>query len=235
MLIASEDIAEAVGKKVKSVSGNSKEPIASLKSQKLVEVGTWGKHLLLLFEKTTLKIHFLLFGSYSVNTPKKERSPRLVLKFDNITIYFYSCSVKFLDEDLNDIYDWSTDILSVSWDEEAALKKVQAKPNEMVCDVLMNQEIFSGVGNIIKNEVQFLMRVRPQRKIKDLSEKQRLQLVQEAHDYSWKFYYWKKNFELKKHWLIMRKKICPICDGPVTRERTGKLQRLSHYCKHCQK
>lgn len=235
ILIASEEMADAVGKKVKSVSGNSKEPIDSLKSQKLIEVGAWGKHLLLFFENATLKIHFLMFGSYTIDREKEGRDPRLALDFGTTKIYFYTCSVKFLSEDANDVYDWGADILSPSWDEDAALKKVAAKPSEMICDVLMSQEVFSGVGNIIKNEVQFLLGMRPQRKIKDLTSAQQRQLVRETHDYSWKFYYWKKNFELKKHWLIMRKKKCGVCEGPVTKKPTGKLKRLSHYCERCQK
>jgi endonuclease-8 len=235
MLIASEEISEATGKKLIKVSGNSKEPVASLKSQKLVEVGTWGKHLLLFFEHATLKIHFLMFGSYSVNKKKPKRKIRLALDFGRIKIYFYTCSVKFLSEDANEVYDWKGDVLSPMWDASAALTNVLAHPNEMVCDVLMNQQIFSGVGNIIKNEVQFILKLLPQRKINSLTKSQQRQLVYEAQDYSWKFYYWKKNYELKKHWQIMRKKICPTCEGPVTKEPTGKLKRLSHYCKNCQK
>lgn len=235
ILIASEDMSAAIGKQVKKVDGNSREPIQSLQGQTLNEIGTWGKHLLLFFEHATLKIHFLMWGSYSVNAEKENRLPRLALDFGSVQIYFYACSIKFLQEDIDRIYDWDADVLSPSWDAAAAFKKVTAKPNEMICDVLMNQQIFSGVGNIIKNEIQFILRVRPQRKIKDLSVAKQKKLVYEAQDYSWKFYYWKKNYELKKHWMIMRKKNCFRCGGPVTREVTGKLERISFYCKHCQK
>ena len=235
ILIAAEEMSEAIGQKVKSVRGNSKEPIDLLKSQKLLEIGTWGKHLLLFFEKVTLKIHFLMWGSYRVNDEKEKSKPRLALDFANVKIYFYSCSIRFLKEDPNKIYDWSADVLSPSWNEAAALKKVASMPNEMICDVLMNQQIFSGVGNIIKNEVLFILRLRPQKKIKDLTSTQKRQLVEQAQDYSWKFYYWKKKYELKKHWMIMRKKTCPNCGGRVTRKVTGRLERLSHYCEHCQK
>jgi endonuclease-8 len=115
------------------------------------------------------------------------------------------------------------------------MTKLKLQKNEMLCDVLMDQSIFSGVGNIIKNEVLFLLKYLPQRKVDTLSDKKLLEFVREAQDYSWKFYYWKKNYELKKQWLILRKKTCPICGGPVTREETGKRKRLSHYCKNCQK
>lgn len=234
IVIAREEMIPAIGKKVTVVSGNSREPISALKGQELVEIGTWGKHLLLFFEDSVLKIHFMLWGSYSINEPKENRQIRLSLKFKGITIYFYACSVKFLKEDVDKIYDWSGDVMNPSWDAEKAFLKVKADPEEMVCDVLMDQDIFSGVGNIIKNEVLFILRLLPQRKVKTLTDKQLRDLIETTHAYTWQFYEWKKVFVLKKNWLIMRKSVCPVCSGPVTREETGKRRRLSHYCKHCQ-
>lgn len=238
LFIAREEMHSAIGKKVLAVSGNSKMPIDELKGQTLTEIGIWGKQLLFFFPNYVVKIHLMLWGSYSINTPKENRVARLSLKFSNITLFFYACAVKFLDEeDIEDLYDWSVDVMSPSWNGEAALLKIMDKKNsnEMVCDVLMDQNIFSGVGNIIKNEVLFNMRLRPERLLKSLTEREKEELVKEPHEYAWQFYEWKKRFELKKHWQIMRKKICPVCGGFVTHEKTGKRERLSHYCKHCQK
>lgn len=234
IVIAREEMIPAIGKKVLTVAGNSREPIASLKGQELIEIGTWGKHLLLFFEESVVKIHFMLWGSYSIDTPKENRQIRMSLKFKGITLFFYACSVKFLTEDVNELCDWSSDIMNISWDTEKALEKIKSTPNEMVCDVLMDQDIFSGVGNIIKNEVLFIHHFLPQRKIKTFSDKELKALIETTHAYTWQFYEWKKVFVLKKNWLIMRKKNCPNCGGPVTREETGKRSRLSHYCKHCQ-
>lgn len=236
LVIARDEMSEIVGKKVLSVSGNSKEPISQLKGQRLEEVGTWGKHLLLFFTNVVLKIHFLMWGSYSIDKKKPRRKIRLGLTFPTKkAIYFYASSIKFLTEDVEAIYDWSVDVMSPSWDEKSAIQKVKTQKDEMVCDVLMNQHIFSGVGNIIKNEVLFILRLHPERKVRTLTPIKITRLVREAHDYSWKFYEWKKAFVLKKHWQIMRKKICPNCGGKVTRRYTGKGERLSHFCERCQK
>ncbi len=235
LLIAAEELSTALGKRVRAVSGNSTQPIETLKTQQLLEIGTHGKHLLLFFSNATLKIHFLMFGSYRVNEPKGNRTPRLALDFAKVQFYFYACSLQFLEGDANDLYDWREDVLSPAWDEDLALQKISALPNEMICDILMNQHIFAGVGNIIKNEVQFRMLLPPQKNVKELSQALRIKLIRITHDYCWNFYYWKKQFQLKKHWQIMRKKVCPRCNGPVTRKVTGYLKRLSHYCKRCQK
>lgn len=234
LVIARDEMSPAIRQKVLHVHGNSRLPIQSLKGQTLQEIGTWGKHLLLFFSDCTVKIHFLLWGSYRVDDPKPQK-PRLELDFKNLKIYCYSCSVQFLEKDADEIYDWSADVMSPAWDPNKALAKLQKMPKEMVCDVLMDQSIFSGVGNIIKNETLFLRHLHPEHKVGDLSPKQQKALIDEADDYTWKFYYWKKKFELKKHWLIMRKKTCPQCGGPVRHQATGHRHRLSHFCPHCQK
>lgn len=234
MLIANEEMSKAIGQTVIKVTGNSKIPWQRLKGQKLKDIGTWGKHLLFFFAKDTLKVHFLLFGSYSIEQPKEKRSSRLELHFKNIKIYLYACSVQYLTEDPENVYDWSVDILSLAWDSQKALDKISAQPKTMVCDILMNQNIFAGIGNIIKNEVLFNLALRPQRKINSLTQRKIKALIAEAQSYSWKFYYWKKSYELKKHWNVMRKKRCHVCAGPVAKEITGKFKRLSHYCKNCQ-
>jgi endonuclease-8 len=234
LVIAREDMSSAIGKKVLRVAGNSRIPIRSLKGQKLSEIGTWGKHLLLFFSDATVKIHFLLWGSYRINKPRPKRKARMILGFENLTIYFYSCSIQFLTEDVEKLYDWSADVMSPSWDNAKALRKILKRPHEMVCDVLMEQSIFSGVGNIIKNESLFNLRLHPERLISTLSRLEARSLVREAHDYTWKFYAWKQAFVLKKHWRIMRKKICPRCEGKVLHRITGRKRRLSHFCPHCQ-
>jgi endonuclease-8 len=234
LVIAREEMSPAMGELVLKVQGNSHLPIDKLEGQTLVDIGTWGKHLLLFFTEFTVKIHFLMWGSYRVNDPKEERKPRLALILKSIKIYFYSCSIQFLEQDLEDLYDWSADIMSPAWNEKKALKKIKLKPNEMISDILLDQSIFSGVGNIIKNEVLFICRLQPERKVQTLSLAKLRFLIRETHKYAWNFYYWKKAYELKKHWQIMRKKNCPICQNKVTRKLTGKRERLSHFCKVCQ-
>ena len=50
-------------------------------------------------------------------------------------------------------YDFATDVMSDSWDPAAALRRMRGFPREEIADVLLDQTIFAGVGNIIKNEV----------------------------------------------------------------------------------
>jgi endonuclease-8 len=52
--------------------------------------------------------------------------------------------------------------MNPEWDKRKAKQKIKAIPNTMVCDTLLHQDIFGGVGNIIKNEVLYRIRVHPE-------------------------------------------------------------------------
>lgn len=178
-------------------------------------------------------IHFLLFGSYRINETK-DASPRLSLKFTKGELNFYACSVKRIAEDIDEVYDWSADVMNDKWSPRKAREKLKRKPSTLACDALLDQDIFAGVGNIIKNEVLFRIRVNPESKIGKLPPAKLSALIKEARDYSFDFLKWKKEFTLKKHWLAHTKKTCPRCDLPIIKKYTGKTKRRSFFCLNCQ-
>ncbi len=175
-----------------------------------------------------------MFGTYRINE-RKDAFPRLSMKFKKGEINFYTCSIKLIEGNVNAAYDWESDVMSESWNAKKAEKKLKALKNTKVCDALLNQEIFSGVGNIIKNEVLFRVKIDPESLVGALPLKKLKELVKEAHDYSWDFYAWKKKFELKKHWLIYKKTECPRCHFPSIKTYLGKTNRLTSFCANCQK
>jgi endonuclease-8 len=167
LVIAKEEMQLFKGKKVLVVSGNSKTDKERMLHKKLVDIKTWGKHLLLCFNGFTVRIHFLMFGKYLVNE-QRDTPPRLHLEFANGELNIYTSSVIFIEGPLDEIYDWAADVLSDAWDAKAAKKKLKAMPDTLVTDALLNQNIFSGVGNIIKNEVLYRIKVHPKTKVGNL-------------------------------------------------------------------
>lgn len=221
------------GKKVVAANGNAKIDLQRLQNQKVVDFKTWGKHFLICFKTFTIRIHLLMFGSYSINE-QKDRPARLSLVFENCELNFYTCSVQFIDIPLNEVYDWSADVMSDAWDAKAARKKLKQEPETLVCDALLNQNIFAGVGNIIKNEVLFRIKVHPATKVGDLPPRKLTELINEARNYSFDFLEWKKAFELKNHWLAYSKKTCPRDGTKLTKQHLGKTKRRTFYCETCQ-
>lgn len=233
IIILKEEVQSFKGKKIIKVEGNSKLDIQRLSGQKIIDFKSWGKHFLICFKDFTVRIHFMLFGSYRINE-QKESVPRLRLIFEKGEINFYACSVKFIEENLNEVYDWTSDVMSDLWDPKAAKQKLKEIPDSMVCDALLNQNIFTGVGNIIKNEVLFRIYLHPESRIGDLPVKIINELIKEARNYSFDFLEWKKKYVLKKHWLAHTKKICPRCDIPFIKKHCGKTNRRSFFCTNCQ-
>jgi len=236
IVILREQAAGFVGKTIARAEGNSKTvDFDALAGQKVLDLRSWGKHFLIQTPAAALRIHLLMFGSYRINE-RKDSPPRLSLEFeDGEELNFYACSVKQIDPDLSVEYDWRGDVMSELWDPAWALKKLRAAPDMLVCDALLDQDIFAGVGNIIKNEVLFRIRVHPLSTVGALPAAKLRQLVAQAREYSFDFLKWKKAFVLKQHWLAHTKKICPRCDIPFHKGHLGKSKRRSFFCTSCQK
>ncbi len=234
IILVKEATAKFNGKKIIAVEGNSKINQSRLFNKKITKIKSWGKHFLICFDGFTLKVHFLMFGSYTVDEKKPDRAIRLHLKFKNGEINFYTCSVKYLDGDINQHYDWSADVMNENWDKKKARIKLKETPEAFICDSLLDQDIFAGVGNIIKNEILYRVRVHPESVIGKISAAKLNKLIDETRIYSFQFLEWKRVYELKKHWLAHIKKICLRCDLPFIKKHTGVKKRRSFYCTNCQ-
>ncbi|MDH6254230.1 endonuclease-8 [Chryseobacterium sp. H1D6B] len=236
ILLMKEDLRKFTGQKVTDTAGNAKFDKEPLEGKTLLEIKTFGKQTYLVFDEMSVRIHLLMFGSYSIDEQTKpDSSLRLALHFKTGAMYFYTCSVKMVDHEFLTAIDWEADIMSDIWDPKKAEKKLKLKPQMMACDALMNQDIFSGVGNIIKNEVLFRIGVQPESLIGNLPPKKLKELITEARNYSFDFLKWKKEFVLKKHWLVHTKAICPICGEKLVKKQTGIGKRRSFYCEKDQK
>lgn len=234
IVILKELVQSFKGKKVLAANGTADIDLHALENQVVVDFKSWGKHFLICFKKFSIRIHMMLFGSYRINERKKNE-PRLSLRFSNGELNFYACLVHRIDESLDEVYDWSADVMSDQWSAAAARKKLKADPKRMVCDVLMDQSLFAGVGNIIKNEVLFRIKVHPESEVGALSPAKRDALIREAVLYSFEFLEWKKEGVLKQHWKAYHRKSCPRDETPFTRKNTGRSKRTTFFCTTCQR
>ncbi|MES2622532.1 MAG: DNA-formamidopyrimidine glycosylase family protein [Bacteroidota bacterium] len=234
IVLLKEQVEQFAGKKIISVSGNSKIEQHRLLNQKVIALKSWGKHFLICFKDFTLRVHFLMFGSFRINE-KKEQAVRLNLTFKNGEINLYSCSIKILEGVADANYDWTTDVMNDNWNPKNAKAKLKEVPEKLICDALLEQDIFSGVGNIIKNEILYRVKVQPESLVGKIPALKINKLVAETRIYSFQFLDWKRNYELKKHWLAHNKKLCLRCKLPFVRKHTGIKKRRSFFCLKCQK
>ena len=233
IVILCEEIEDFAGQKVIAAGGYAKIDLKRLEKQKVTEFKSWGKHFLVCFKGFYLRIHFLMFGTYRINE-KRDFDPRLSLTFKNGELNFYTCSVKLIEGNVYNDYDWETDVMSDQWNEKRAADSVKKLKKTMACDAILNQDIFSGAGNIIKNEVLWRVKIHPESLTENLTPKKLKEMVKDTRDYTLLFYEWKKQFILRKQWQVYKKKECPRCKIPLMRTYSGKTGRLTFYCENCQ-
>ena len=98
LVIFKEAVASFAGKKILRASGNARINMDRLHCQKILAIRTWGKQFFICLRETTIRVHFLMFGSHSIGEQTKPaKSLRLALVFSKNANYFYTCSVKLIE------------------------------------------------------------------------------------------------------------------------------------------
>jgi len=233
IVILREAAAKFRGKTVRRALGNSSLDLTRMEGRRVIALRSWGKHFLIEFSGFSLRVHMLMFGSYRIDE-RKPSPPRVSLQFDNGELNIYASSLKYIEGKLDETYDWRTDVMNDAWDPRLARRRLKQQPDTLICDALLDQELFAGVGNIIKNEVLFRQRVHPESTVGALPPRVLGRVIADARAYSFLFLEWKRAFELKKHWQIHTKPTCPTCGGPVSKTYPGKSRRRTFFCPNCQ-
>lgn len=233
IVILREAAAKFRGKTVRRALGNSSLDLTRMEGRRVIALRSWGKHFLIEFSGFSLRVHMLMFGSYRIDE-RKPSPPRVSLQFDNGELNIYASSLKYIEGKLDETYDWRTDVMNDAWDPRLARRRLKQQPDTLICDALLDQELFAGVGNIIKNEVLFRQRVHPESTVGALPPRVLGRVIADARAYSFLFLEWKRAFELKKHWQIHTRRTCPSCGGPVSKTYPGKSRRRTFFCPNCQ-
>ena len=252
--------ATVVGQKVLHVTGNLIENIPkwakdketkfnNFVGKKVTDVKTLGKELFIIFDhELCLRIHFLMDGYVSFNNQlpgfgsrnKEPQKARLELTLSQDIVGFYLCSVETRERE-ETMERWRTNInLDVCWhlfDAPRVADIILSEDNKerLVADVVMDQQILPGVGNIIKNEGCFDAAVNPLTKIKDLTREHVVHLIKMLRDFSLLFYDCRKTGKaLHKHYKMYRFSECGECGGKVTKCKPGEYERGTYFCASCQ-
>jgi endonuclease-8 len=242
--LAAEQLRPFVGRRIARIGGNSTIGIDRLRGKKVEDIFAWGKHLVFQFDGFALRVHFLLWGTFAATVNgtsvtgdyRRTSAPRLELTFPNGEMTVWSGSLKFVEgADAKAGYDFTRDVLSDTWDPKAALARVRLFPRAEIADVLLDQTIFAGVGNIIKNEVLFRTRTNPFARVNRLSARKLAAIVADARAFSFRFLELRRVFALRKNLEIYGKGACPACGGRVGRLVHGARNRRSFFCPTCQK
>jgi endonuclease-8 len=233
IVILKELLRPFAGRRIRAAYGAARVDLHRLIDARITEFKSWGKHLLICFQGFFLRIHMKVFGKCLINR-RGEMDPRLRLLFVKGEVNFYHSDVKLQNGSPEDYFDWQTDIMAEEWSQGKAKRSLAKIKKSMISDALLDQGIFSGVGNIIKNEVLFRNLVHPESVVGEIPARKLSELVADVREYSLLVYKEKKAPQKKRHWQIYNQLECPRCYGPVTRKYIGRAKRLTCFCDTCQ-
>ena len=74
-----------------------------------------------------------------------------------------------------------------AWNPRAARRKLALRPDTLAADALLDQDVFAGVGNIIKNEVLHRIRVHPESEIGALPSRKLGELIRRSARLQFRF------------------------------------------------
>ncbi|EPQ13999.1 Endonuclease 8-like 3, partial [Myotis brandtii] len=223
-------------------SGSSGVSLRLLHGHVYSGVETLGKELFLYFGPKALRIHFGMKGYVRINPleykNKNGISPVLEVQLSKDLICFFDSSVELRDsmESQQRIRMMEElDVCSPKFNFSRAEREVRKQQGRMLCDVLMDQRVLPGVGNIIKNEALFDSGLHPAVRVCQLTEEQIQHLVKMTRDFSLLFYRCRKaGLAVSKHYKVYGRPHCGRCRSRITVCRLGENSRMTYFCPHCQ-
>ncbi len=145
-----------------------------------------------------------------------------------------------------------SDLLNAQFDSEAALQRLMACPSEAIADVLLDQAVLAGVGNVFKSEICFVNGLHPFRKAGTLTRDeaaaaiacaQRLLNANVMVDSGDTIVTYRSQQRRTTHesdpgaslWVYGRAgEPCRRCAEPIRRRIQGADARVTFWCPQCQ-
>lgn len=233
------------------------EPLVGRTVEKIDAIG---KHLLIHFSgDLVLRTHLRMNGTWHIYRPGEEwfrsrRDMRIAIATSDFVIVGFTIPVaEFLSgEEMarsRDLRELGPDLLSDSFDEEEAFRRLRGARGLQIADALLNQRLMCGVGNVYKSEVLFVGRVNPfeivakvtDEKIRELiSISRRLlkaNVTPDAQQGAHRGRRWTTG-RLKpdeRLWVYGRSgKPCFRCGTEIESKKQGPDARLTFWCGTCQ-
>jgi endonuclease-8 len=233
-----------------------------LTGRTVVGVSSAGKHVLIRFsEGLVLRTHMRMNGSWHIYRPgEKWQRPRRDMRIvvatpDFEAVGFNIPVVEFIrDSDLprhEELRRLGPDLVSEDFDEADAIERIQARRAVEIGDVLLNQRVVAGIGNVYKSETLFACGVDPFAAAGTLDEETVRRLVRTAR----KFLRVNASGDLaamttytgyrrttsrddpsQRLWVYGRARLpCRRCGTPIRARKQGADARLTYWCPSCQK
>lgn len=221
-----------------------------LTGQTVVGVASRGKHLLTRFSGgQTMHTHFKMDGTWHLYEPGErwrggpEWQVRAVLEVPDRVAVGYRLPVLELVPTAREpdvVGHLGPDLLDDdSWDEDEALRRLSARPDEEIGPALLDQRNPAGIGNLYKTEALFLSGVTPWVTVGAVPDLpglvRRARRLMLANRDRWEQTTTGSTRRGDDHWVFERR-TCRRCGAPVATALQGEpqVERISYWCPNCQ-
>lgn len=237
------------------VSARSRQPglqPATIGQHRLELVEARGKHLLMhLDDQRVIHSHMGMTGSwhlYRVGEPwrKPESRAALTLVFSHqlVVVCFTPKLLELLPPSSLERHAWlpqlGPDVLASDFDEAEVLRRFRECATRPLGEAIMDQSIWSGVGNVYKSETLFLERLDPFQPVAALDDERLQLLIRNTRILM------RRNLEGRarrtrfgrdghRFWAYGRSgEPCFVCGQRLEMRRQGDLGRSTYFCPTCQ-
>ena len=214
--------------------------LEKLIGRRLVDSTTYGKNILMDLRPYGIRIHLMMYGSIRFEEdPSKPKSRlRLRLDFDKGGFFVYNAPIVEID-----LMDRIEERLSRElgfdpfreWNEDELIDILIGNGDRIVGEILLDQSIFAGIGNILRNEILFRAGIRPDRKISSIPLNDLRNLVRITRELSFEFLENKvRGKGIRDLLMVYNAKVCKKCGGKIVFYRDKITGRKTFYCPNCQ-
>ena len=229
----------------------------NIKNQEIHEITTRGKWIVMTLDGYYLLFHLRMEGKFFFRTKEDERNKHehVIFKLDNEVELRFADVRKFgkvmlIEKDkINNMKPY-TELGLEPWDKNLTssyLKEKYSKKTLPIKSVLLDQSIITGIGNIYADEILFLSRINPLTKAKDLTDKNRKDIIKntievldkaiEEGGTTIRSYTSEEGvtgmFQNNLFVHQREKEPCRICNSTIIKIKVGG--RGTYYCPKCQK
>ena len=217
-------------------------------------VGSAGKNLLIKFSGDLhLRTHMRMNGSWHIYRPgekwqRRRADMRIVIETAEwvavaFTVPVAECHDSRSLERQEDLRRIGPDFLGQTFDEEEAVRRIRARGDSEIADVLLNQRVVSGIGNEYKSEVLFLSGINPFALVRNLTDEQLGAILRNARKIMRANVAKRSPSRITTFSLDPREtlyvfgrsgKPCRKCGTPIQYAKQGKDVRGTYWCPRCQ-
>jgi len=215
-------------------------------------VSARGKHLLMEFSGDVfLHTHMRMNGAWHIYRPgvrwqRPARDMRILIAAPDIVAVGFNIPIaEFLSSrDLlrhRELGRLGPDLLAASFDDADARRRIRALPRAAIGDVLLNQRVVAGIGNVLKSEILFVADIDPFERVADVDDASLDRVIAVARQLMAMSVRGDRRQTTRamdprtRLWVYGRGGLpCRKCGTRVESKKTGLDARLTYWCPRCQ-